>query len=139
MRLPEARSLLPSLLYLRDEAEAVMIFLMKTTSDPLRESRKVDEIIQHIKKMQDDVVIDESCTKPEPHSDVYLASACTQILEDLVQVYTDREKKDRIEPMRQCAQNIEDELDKYCSFDETRAEAGAFIERIYRKIDEVNY
>lgn len=140
MRLPEAGPLLPSLMWMRQETEQVLIALCKMSDqDPMKVARKVDAIIDHVKRLKDELPDDAGHGEPEPHSDVYLASACTLILDDLLQVYRDPVKIRMIKPLHECAVNIEATLDEGCVLYDARKEADLFVERIYREIDEANY
>lgn len=133
-QLKEAEAYQPALLWMREEVERVMIELAHLTDKPMKHAKRADRIIKAVRAMKDDLPAD---AEPEPDGDIYLASAITIILDDLLAAMSQKES-DLVKPLLECALTVEGGLDKDFEKYDTRKEAASFIERVYQRIQEVN-
>ena len=141
-RIKETKDYHPALVWMKDEVERVALEMAKLAKQPVKTAYKADEIIDHIKNLRGNEVPipteEERQAGEPPHSEVYLASAVTIILDDLVQLVRDPIKLDLLKPLHECAVNVEQGLDAGCVLYDVRKEADEFIELIYAKIAEVS-
>lgn len=135
-RAEETKKWHPSLLWLEQAASDAVVAFANLTDKPAKTIDKVAAVIERVKALKDDLTLSPDQTEPEPHSDVYLASAITMLLDDLVSTIRDKNKLAIIEPLHECAVNVESELDRDLQLFDVRKEADMFVEAINYRIAE---
>lgn len=121
------------------EVAAKIIDFKQGCRKSMKEAIKVNQIAKRVAAYKDNMPELGPDAVPDPHGDVYLASACVMILDDLYQTLGSEWKKELIEPLHDAAVEVELSIDESFKHIKSRREADEFIVDLYEAIDLENY